>query len=276
MQTITSSNNPKFRNAIRLHESRGRRQQGRMIIFGLNEIDRARQCGIKFVELYVCPEMMSDQARSIVADAQSHHSSNTYNLPVGLFQRIAFGSRADGLVVVADRPDTRLNKSSLSDNPLDQALILVLESIEKPGNMGAVFRSADAAGVTAIFVADPVSDVFHPNAIRASLGSVFAIDVFCDTSQNFREYLISRNFSITTARVNAQQNYFDLNMTGRCAIVLGNEQAGLSDFWSGPEVVAARIPMRGMSDSLNVAMTSTIMVFEARRQRSANETRSAD
>lgn len=264
---------------MRLHQSRGRRQQGRMIIFGLNEIDRARQCGVKLAELFVCEELLSDKATSIVADVQSmstRGSSNTFILTVDLFQKLAFGSRTDGVVAVADRPDTSLDNFMPTDNILDQALILVLESIEKPGNMGAVFRSADAAGATAIFVADPISDVFHPNAIRASLGSVFAIDVFCGSSQRCREHLISRKFSITAARVNAQLNYFDRKMTGRCAIVLGNEQAGLSAAWDGPEVVAARIPMLGKADSLNVAMTSTIMVFEALRQRRVQENQMAD
>ena len=165
MQNITSRDNPKLKNAIRLHESRGRRQQGRIIVFGAAEIERAAAAGIRFEELY-CDENSQEQLSTIVSKHSSLSDSGLYCLPEPLFQKLVFGDRKSGFVAIAERPATDIG----AFKPSQDALILVLEAIEKPGNVGAVFRSASGAGVEAIVLADRITDCFHPNAIRSSLG----------------------------------------------------------------------------------------------------------
>lgn len=263
MHPITSRNNPKLKNAIRLHESRGRRQQGRIIIFGNAEIARAASAGLEFVELF-CDENSELQLAQLVAQHSSLSSCESYSLPAALFQKLAFGDRKSGLVAIAKRPETSLENF----NPSDNALVLILEAIEKPGNIGAVFRSASGAGVDAIILADPITDGFHPNAIRASLGSVFSIPVFTATSKELLKVLRKNGFKIVATRVEGSQSCFECDLTTRTAIAMGNEAQGLSDQWTGDGVVPVMVPMAGKIDSLNIAMTATLLAYEAFRQRS--------
>ena len=270
MQTITSKDNPKFKTALRLHDNRGRKQQGRIIVFGLAEIARALEAGVRFDGVF-CRE--SDHEDALVSFAamsgQARDSPETrfgcpiYLLPDSLFQKLSFGERGEGLIATASRPDTDLNGLSVRDD----SLVLVLEAIEKPGNLGAVFRSAAGAGVSSIILADPVTDCFHPNAIRSSLGSIFAIDTYTGSSEQTKACLVKHGFTTLTTRVDTEQVYFDVDMTGRTAIVLGNEARGLSDAWSGDFVSPVLVPMNKTIDSLNIAMTATLMAYEARRQR---------
>lgn len=256
---ITSAQNPKLKKAVRLHESRGRRQQGRIILFGSAEISRAEQSRVEIEELYVCPELVKDEQA-----AARLRPKERILLNKELFQKLAFGQRIDGLVAVSNRPE-----SSYSSLKLESAsLVVVLEAIEKPGNIGAVFRSAAAAGVDAIVLADPVSDVFHPNAIRSSLGAVFTIPSCRIDSARCVDRLNDDGFQVVVTRVDAADTYTEMNLQKRTAIVLGNEANGVSDVWIGEKVRPVTIPMLPGVDSLNIAMTATLMVFEARRQRS--------
>lgn len=257
MIQITSDQNPKFKRALRLHESRGRKQQERIIIFGENEIRRAMSSGIEFLETFVCPQLCPGQSNIA--------SNETFELSERLFNKLAFGQRNYGIVAVAKRPETVFDASSLNS----ASLVLVLESIEKPGNIGAVFRSASGAGVDAIVLSNPVCDVFHPNAIRASLGAVFSIPVFVANNEKVAEVLKKNDFQRIATRVNGGMSYTECDLSPKSAILLGNESKGLSSFWNGSDITRVTIPMADSIDSLNIAMTSTLMVFEARRQRSA-------
>ncbi len=258
MIPITSSQNPKLKKAIRLHTNRGRKQQGRIILFGVNEIMRAKAANLEIDEVYICEEYLTDSSplEALV------NSVDCFGLTKRLFEKIEFGNRKEGVVAVANRPNTNLVKF----DPATVSLVLVLESIEKPGNIGAVFRSACAAGVDSILLADPICDVFHPNAIRASLGTVFSIPVYCGTSQACQDRL-AEEFQILATRVDAINCYSQCDLTTKSAIVLGNEAAGLSEQWSGSKIHPVSIPMRVGVDSLNIAMTATIIAFEASRQR---------
>jgi TrmH family RNA methyltransferase len=262
MKTITSPRNPRFRQAMRLHQSRGRRRQQRFIIFGAVEIRMAIQAGVEIAELFVCPQLLSSAAT--VLHESNMISADSYELPQSLFEKLAFGERGDGLVAVANRTDSHLEQFT----PRDDSLVLVIEAVEKPGNIGAVFRSAEAAGVDTIFLANPICDVFHPNAIRSSLGAVFLINSFSSGSDTILELLQVHGFSVFATRVDATQSYLMSDLKGKTAIVLGNETSGLSATWTGDGVQSIAIPMSGQIDSLNIAMTATLMVFEARRQRS--------
>ena len=250
-----------MKNALRLHESRGRKMQNRIIIFGRSEIRKVQLSKADVVEVFVCNELLTDETRELVDGFAG--VSHAYDLPVELFNKLAFGQRPDGLVAVAKRPNTALE----SFKPSNNSLVVVIEAIEKPGNIGAVFRSAVAAGVDAIILADPVCDVFHPNSIRSSLGTVFSVPVYCAPSTPIKDLLAKNEFLLAATRVDAEKTYTEVDLTGHTAIIMGSESKGLSKAWGGASVTPVVIPMHGDVDSLNIAMTSTLMTFEARRQR---------
>ena len=147
------------------------------------------------------------------------------------------------------------------------ALVAVLEGIEKPGNVGAILRSADAAGVSAVIAVNLATDLFNPNAIRASAGTIFSLPFVATSSESAREWLDERDFQVLATRVDGAINYTEANYTGRTAIVLGSEAQGLSGDWAGDDVNAIKLPMLGVADSLNVSVTAAVLFYEALRQR---------
>jgi RNA methyltransferase, TrmH family len=182
-----------------------------------------------------------------------------------VLDRLAYGDRAEGLVATVRIPDLGLEGLRLPADPL----VVVLEGLEKPGNLGAVLRSADAAGADAVIVADPRTDPFNPNAIRASLGTIFAVPVASGTSDAVRAHLRDVGVTVVAARVDAPLPYTEADLRGAVAIVLGSEAGGLTDAWSGDDIRAVRLPMLGVADSLNVSVTAAVLLYEARRQRGA-------
>jgi TrmH family RNA methyltransferase len=179
--------------------------------------------------------------------------------------KIAFGDRADGIVLVVVTPDQPLGALQLPAEPL----IVVVEGVEKPGNLGAIFRSADAAGTSALIAADPRTDVFNPNAIRASLGTIFTVPVGTSTAEDALEWLVERRIRPIAAVVDAPVAYTAADLSGPVAIVLGSEAGGLSRTWSDRRVTPVSIPMAGVADSLNVSVAAAVLLFEAVRQRAA-------
>jgi len=146
-------------------------------------------------------------------------------------------------------------------------LIVVVESLEKPGNLGAIMRTADAVGASAVIAADPRTDVFNPNAIRASVGTIFSVPLAVATASQVLDWLVGHGVTAVAARVDAPQAYGDVDLGGPIAIVLGSEAGGLTSTWNDPRVRPVRIPMLGAADSLNVSVAAAILLFEARRQR---------
>jgi TrmH family RNA methyltransferase len=170
----------------------------------------------------------------------------------------------DGVVAVAAIPQRNLQQLKLAGRPL----VAVLEGVEKPGNVGAVLRGADGAGVSAVIVADGGSDLYNPNAIRASMGTLFTTPVYAATSAEAIAWLRKQGLTIYAARVDGSVEYTACDFTRPCAIVLGSESEGLTDIWRGDDVTAIRLPMRGLADSLNIASAATVLFYEALRQRS--------
>jgi RNA methyltransferase, TrmH family len=180
-----------------------------------------------------------------------------------VFEKLQFGDRDDGLVVVAETP-----RRSLADLQLEaEPLVVVLEGIEKPGNLGAILRSGDGAGVDAVIVADGRTDLFNPNTIRTSLGTVFRSNVSEAATADAIAWLRERNLRIFTARPDAKTEYTAADVRGGVAIVLGSEAMGLSDQWNAADITPVRLPMHGIADSLNVSTTAAVLFYEARRQR---------
>jgi TrmH family RNA methyltransferase len=260
---ITSRHNPHVKNAVALRSGRERRSQRRLIIDGAREIQRAIESGIHCIEAFVCEELVDSREAAAALDALRSSGAEMHAVSPVVYSKLAFGDRNDGIVVVAQMPDRRLTQLKLPERPL----VAVLEGIEKPGNLGAILRSADAAGVHAVIVADGHTDLFNPNTIRASLGTVFRANVVEATSAEAIAWLRDRGLAILAARPDAEMLYTDADFARGVAIALGSEAAGLSDVWSGTSVKAIRLPMHGLADSLNVSTTAAVLFYEALRQR---------
>ncbi len=265
MTTITSLQNPRVKNAVRLRDGRHREKQGRILIDGARELALAVEAGVELVELFVCePLLKSREAKRVVAGL-SLSVAEVLHVSEPVLGKLAFGDRAEGVLGVAATPQRGLRDLVLPDKPR----VAVLEGVEKPGNLGAVVRSADAAGLDAVIVADGRTDLFNPNAIRASLGTLFTMPLASARSRETLDWLRGHGLSIFAARVEASVPYTEADYRGPAAIVLGSEARGLADVWAADQVTAVRLPMLGSADSLNVSATAAVLFYEALRQRKA-------
>lgn len=263
MTAITSLQNPRVKDAVRLRDRRHREKQRRILIDGVRELARAIRAGVRMTEVFVCEELCSgDEARSLLDMLPDCHAE-TFRITRQVFEKLAFGQRAEGVLGVAEMPRPTLADLRLPENPL----VAVLEGIEKPGNVGAVLRSADAAGVSALIVADARTDLYNPNAIRASLGTIFTMPVCTATTEETLAWLSRHGLAIHAARVDGSAPYTDADFRSPAAIVLGSEAEGLSDAWRAGHIRAVRLPMLGAADSLNVSVAAAVLFYEARRQR---------
>jgi TrmH family RNA methyltransferase len=261
---ITSRQNPRVKHAVALRDSRERRRSGRILIDGARETLRAIEAGISPVEAFICDELCQSAEAQNARSALHSSPAEQLQVSADVYAKIAFGDRHDGIIAVANRPDRGLAKLNLPQNPI----VAVLESLEKPGNVGAILRSADAAGVDAIIVADGRTDLYNPNTIRSSVGTVFRANVCEATTVETLSWLRSRDLLIIAARPGAEKLYTDVDLRSGAAIVLGGEADGLTDAWRPPDVFPVRLPMHGIADSLNVSTTAAVLFYEALRQRS--------
>jgi RNA methyltransferase, TrmH family len=262
---ITSTHNPRLRAAAALRERRARQRAGRFLVDGIREIGRALDGGFEVVEAFVEPVATArSPERQALVDRLSAAGVTPVRVGPDALAQVAFGDRSEGLVAVVAAPE----RGGLADLALPTVpLVIVLEGAEKPGNLGAVIRSADGAGASAVILADPVADPWNPNLIRASLGTVFALPLRVASSTETRDWLSARGIQVVATRVDALLDYDRVDYTRPTAIVLGSEAQGLSDVWSGDAIVAARLPMLGTADSLNLAAAAAVFCYEARRQR---------
>ena len=262
--SITSLHNPRVKAVVHLRDARDRRRTGLFLIDGPRETARALTAGIEVVEAFVHGDAWREQGgERLLADLE-RAGAEVLEVTRQVFDRIAYGDRGSGIVAVAKRRERRLEDHA----PAADALVAVLEGVEKPGNIGAVSRSADGAGVSAVIVAGTAVDLFNPNAIRASLGTIFTLPVFAATVEEAAAWLKRHEFKVLAARVGAGALHTTEGLyDGRTAIVLGSEAFGLSSMWQEPSVAAVRLPMRGAADSLNVSTTAAVLFYEALRQR---------
>lgn len=246
------------------------------MVEGYRQIRRALEKGVTLTELYICPEWYpGDQGNEpvLIAEAQAA-GAKVFQLNRDAFAKVAYRERPDGLLAVApqwrrtlaDLDALLARKNNVSPSA---AFLLVVEAIEKPGNLGTILRSADAAGVDALIVCDPVTDLFNPNVVRASTGVLFSVPVIVAGSDEVRAWLRARSIRAVATTPSATKLHTVADLRGPLAIVMGSEQYGLSDFWLREADECVRIPMAGQADSLNVAMATIITLFEAVRQRGA-------
>jgi TrmH family RNA methyltransferase len=260
--------NPRFRRALKLRDRRQRDKHGRFLIEGIREIRLALTGGISLEELFYCPAQAETAACQQLIDEAAGLGTQLFSLASELMDKLCFGERDEGLLAVAITPPRPLDGLQLPE----RALVAVLEGIEKPGNVGAIVRTADAAGVAAVVVADGGTDLFNPHAIRASLGTVFTVPIAAATSSETAAWLRQRGIHSFAARVDGAIPYTRGDFTQPCAIILGSEAQGLSGVWSGAECTSVCLQMHGAADSLNVSVTAAVMFYEAVRQRSAADT----
>ena len=259
---ITSPSNERIKAAVRLRDRDERDRTGLTIVDGTREIARALDAGVRIETAFVCEVLLSPTGRALV-DRLTTGGSPIQKTSEVAFRKLAFGDRTEGVVAIVRQPPHALGDLKLPGEPL----VVVLEGVEKPGNLGAVLRSADGAGADALLAADPATDLFNPNTIRASIGTIFSMPIATGTSADVRRFLADRNLRVVAARPDAAVDYTRADLTGPLAILLGSEATGLTDAWSGRGVSAVRVPMAGIADSLNVSIAAAILLYEARRQR---------
>ncbi len=262
---LTSVQNPRVKAAARLRERSGRDEQGRIIIDGVREIGRAVAAGVELVEVYFVADLCRDEEHEQLLAAADQARSALIEVAPHVMEKLSFGQRVEGIVAVAQTPQRRLDNLKLTGD----ALVAVVEGVEKPGNLGAIVRTADAAGVAAVLVADGGTDLYNPNAIRASLGAIFSLPVVAVSGAEALAWLREQQFRLFAARVDAEIEYTAVDFRGRVAIALGSEAHGLSDRWRAAEVSGIRLPLLGSVDSLNLSATAAVLFYEALRQRKA-------
>jgi TrmH family RNA methyltransferase len=262
---LTSAANPRLKAAAALRDRRERDAAGLTLVDGTRELRRAMDSGATVVEAFVCEPLLAGPDARAILDAFAATATPVHAVTEPLFRRLAFGERLEGVVGVVRIPALDLAHLVLPVDPL----VVVIEGVEKPGNVGAVLRSADGAGADAVVAADPRTDLFNPNVIRASAGTVFSMPVAAASTPAALDWIRGHELRIVAARVDADRLYTDSDLTGPLAIALGAEADGLSDAWSGDGIEAVHLPMLGSADSLNVSVTAAILLYEARRQRGA-------
>lgn len=266
---ITSLKNDLVKKYLTLSEGNKRRKAGEFVIEGRKEIAHALNVGIQITDFFYCPGIIADEEALSeypgLIDAVSNSTHNVYEVTPQVYDRIAYRGKVEGLAAIAEYPDFKPDFAELGDNPL----VLVVEGVEKPGNLGAILRTADAAGVDMVLIADNGgTDIYNPNVIRSSLGAVFTLKVFALPVDDVIEVLRANKVKTVLTSPDATSSFWQADYTGPTAIVLGSEHEGLPKYWLESEKTSVYIPMAGLMDSLNVSVSAAVMLYEARRQRS--------
>jgi len=286
---ITSAQNPRIKHLLALQQkSQLRRQEGLFVVEGRRELEHCLRAGYEIEELYYLPLTLSEgngEKTGLLLDQllneeehpfplRSEGIKGRYCLTPSLYERIAYRGSTEGVIAIVKERRLTLSDLNLS-TPVsnrrgaggEASLIVVLESVEKPGNLGAVLRSADAAGADAVIVCDPLTDLYNPNLIRSSIGAIFTVPTIACTSEECITFLKQQGIQILTAQLQDSKLYYDTDMCGPTAIVMGTESTGLTQQWRDAATAHIRIPMLGRLDSLNVSVSAAILLFEAVRQR---------
>ena len=260
---ITSLQNQSIKRVVKLRDSRTRRESGLIIVEGLRELTMAKNTGICFEELFFCPEFISDRNKNKYIKEISDKGTAVLEVTDKIFEKIAFGHRHEGMLGICRQPKRTLDNLEYKKD----SLFVVVENIEKPGNLGAIVRTCDGAGIDGVIVCDRSTDIYNPNVIRSSIGTIFCVKVIQSSNQRALTFLKSRKCTIYTTSPYASTPYSQIQFKGACAIVLGSEKKGVSNFWIDNSDIKVAIPMSGQADSLNVSTTAAIVIFEAVRQR---------
>lgn len=258
---ITSLQNPAIKNIVKLSKSKERLEQQLFVIEGARELSLALQSNYRVEELYLCREMLERSKYPDLLDTLAE--TTVVEISPAVFAKVAYRDNSDGIVALARPKSHRLSDIKLSDNPF----IIILEAVEKPGNLGAVLRTADAAAVDAVIICDPQCDLYNPNVIRSGVGGLFTVQTAVCSSEEALAWLSANGISSYAAELQAADFYQQIDFIHPSAIVMGTEAEGLTGFWLDNATKRIKIPMRGQIDSLNVSVSTAVITFEAMRQR---------
>ena len=259
--SITSLTNPRIKKIVQLRKSKVRRQEGTIIVEGKREIEQALNAQIDFQEIYVSNTYKQKLNAKVLNLIQSHVP--VYETSSLVFSKIAYGQKEEGILAVCKKPNCDFSDFKKAKN----SLFVIVERIEKPGNLGAILRTCDGVGVTGVIVCEENTDIYNPNVIRASLGAVFSVKVKQASNEKALDFLKSNAINLCAALPAAKKIYTEVNLNQSIAIIMGSEEKGLSDFWKQKANLKVRIPMNGKVDSLNVSASTAILLYEALRQR---------
>jgi TrmH family RNA methyltransferase len=264
---ITSPSNQRIKDLVRLKDRKGDQAETHFVVEGAREIDRALKSGFKLTEIFYCHDVANDKSLGIV---HSTLDSLKQQITSTVFERIATRGSSDGLIAVFQTITYCMPPiESLKKSP--NKIIIATEDVEKPGNLGAILRTADASGMPVVVALDKTVDIWNPNVIRASLGGIFSVPVVCMTSSDFFEWCQTHKYRTVASMLSSDsQSLFDTKLTGHAAVILGNEASGLSEFWQKKADEKVCIPMLGLCDSLNVSVAGALFMYEALRQTRTN------
>lgn len=265
MADITSLKNPKILEALELRERRERDRTGHFLVEGYREVLRAHESGALFATLFYCPELFLGENEPALLASIKAAKAQLITCTEQVFRKLSYRDRPDGLVGVVKQNPLKL--SSLKD----PSFLVIAEAIEKPGNLGTILRSSDAVGVDGVIIADRCTDIYNPNVVRASVGTLFTLPVIEAKGDEIIAWLRENKISIVATTPAAVKEYTEVDLTGPIALLVGTEQLGLSKKWLDAADIQISIPMLGVADSLNVATATTLVLYEALRQRRAKK-----
>ena len=261
--TLSSAQNPRIKRLLLLQQkSSERRRQGLFVVEGERELSHCIEAGFRVETIFYQPQLLAG-GDGPVAELLCSQPDACFAVSPSLYGRIAYRGTTEGVVAEVRARERSLSDLHLPENPL----LVVLEGVEKPGNVGAVLRSADAAGADAVILCDALTDVYNPNLIRSSIGAIFTVPCVACTSDECIAFLKERRIQILTAQLQDSHLYYDTDMRRATALVMGTEATGLTQSWREAADSHIRIPMLGQLDSLNVSVSTAILLFEAVRQR---------
>ena len=266
-EQISSLQNDRIKNLVKLRNRRPRDQQRIFLAEGYRAMSRALDKGIVPREIYFSPDWFQGENEMDLLKRAQSQGSKLFEISKIAFEKVAYRDRPEGIIGIISQWNYSIKDLALSNPPF----LLIVESIEKPGNLGTILRSADAAGVDAVICCDSVTDLYNPNVVRSSTGVLFSMPTVMTTSDEAIEWLRENSIRSVAATPHASQLYTETKLTGPMAIIMGSEQFGLCEKWLEACDEQTRIPMAGQADSLNVAMATLVTLFEAVRQRSAHQ-----
>lgn len=260
---LTSLQNPKVKQVIHLRDRSCREETQQFIIEGYRELLRATDAGWKVSSLYTCEKLFLGTNENTLIQRLASRGTQVFDCSESVFRKMSYRDRPDGLIAVATQRHFGLEDAPLKPNPF----FIVAEAIEKPGNLGTILRSSDAVGIDGLILCDRCTDIYNPNVVRASVGTLFTVPVIEAKSDATIAWLKKNNIAILAATPSATEEFTQVDMTSPVAIAVGTEQLGLSEQWLSQADIRVKIPMNGVADSLNVAMATTLLLYEALRQR---------
>lgn len=267
MLHISSMQNPKVKQVMHLRNKPERDESGLFLIEGYREIFRAVNADWSVAVLFTCSDLFLGTNEPALIQRLAAKGTQILTCSKAVFQKISYRDRPDGLLAVAPQRKLSLADLEKSINRNQPPFFVVAEAIEKPGNLGTILRSSDAVGVDGLIVCDRCTDIFNPNVVRASVGTLFTVPTVEESGEKTLNWLKEQRITILAATPSAEKEFTEVDLTQPIAIAVGTEQLGLSERWMEQATLQVRIPMRGVADSLNVAMATTLLLYEALRQR---------